>query len=462
MARFERNLRRRGFLGAMAAAPVAIFAGPAAANQPMITETLRGSLDAANFGLTPGAVDGQSRLFQSVLDKAATEGRPLFLPPGNYFVANIRLPSSITLTGVPGLTRLVYTGGEHFIMSENAQHVELTGIVFDGANRGLAGYSEAVLSIVDAENATIDNCQVLGSAEQGIRIARSKGRIERSIISGASGGCGIFALENRGLAIRDNEVTACSNNGILVHRYKPGEDGTIVSGNRISKIGAAYGGTGPWGNGINVFRADGVMVANNHISDCAFSAIRSNAGNNVQITANQCLRSGETAIYSEFEFNGAMITNNIVDGAGDGISIANFMQGGRMAVCANNLVRNITNTAPYKGETESSGVGISVEADTTVTGNVIEKAERFGLTLGWGPYLRDIVATSNIIRETKTGIYVSVVEGAGSTVISDNVISGATAGGIIGYRWRDQVTGELGESGAENFDHLAIERNRIT
>ncbi|MEM7464088.1 MAG: TIGR03808 family TAT-translocated repetitive protein, partial [Pseudomonadota bacterium] len=386
----------------------------------------------------------------------------VFLPPGNYFISNIRLPRRTTLIGVPGLTRLIYTGNGHLMMSEGAQHLEISSIILDGANRGLASHSEALLAITDAKNVVIDNCQFIGSLERGIWIARSQGRIERSRVSGASGECGIFAVENTGLAIRDNEITNCSNNGILVHRWTSGEDRTIVTGNRISNISAAYGGTGPFGNGINVFRADSVLIANNQISDCAFSAIRSNAGNNVQINANQCLRSGEMAIYSEFEFVGATITNNVVDGAGDGISIANFMQGGRLAVCANNLVRNVTNTAPYIDDNETKGVGIYVEADTAVTGNVIENTDNYGMALGWGPYLRNIVATSNIIRNTKTGIYVSVVEGSGSTVISDNVISGATEGGIVGYRWREPVTGEMGNGNGNAFEHLEIERNRIS
>src|SRR5690606_35792467 len=104
------------------------------------------------------------------------------------------------------------------------------------------------------------------------------------------------------------------------------------------RIRADLGGTGQWGNGINVFRAGNVVVAGNMVSDCAFSAIRSNGGSNVQITGNQCLRSGDTAIYSEFVFEGALISANVVDGAANGISIVNFNEGGRLAVCSSNLV----------------------------------------------------------------------------------------------------------------------------
>ena len=386
---------------------------------------LRGTANANELGLRPATIDDQSRQLQKILDRAGTENKPVFMPPGNYFVSNITLPANTRLMGVPGATKLIYTGSGHFLLAENATHVELTGIVLDGANRGLHSYAEAALRLSNVGHVVVDNCQILGSLEKGIQIDRSKGRIERSKISGAAGECGIYSFENKGLSITNNEISDCLNGGILVHRWKEGSDGSIVSGNRISTIGAGNGGTGQWGNGINIFRAADVIVTNNHISDCAFSAIRSNAGNNIQINSNTCLRSGETSIYSEFEFNGAIINSNIVDGGAQGISITNFMQGGRLAVCANNLVRNIGTSAPYIDNDHLFGAGISVEADTAVTGNVIENADRFGIMLGWGPYLRDVIATNNIIRNSPTGIYVSVVEGARTAQISDNIISGA-------------------------------------
>ena len=77
-----------------------------------------------------------------------------------------------------------------------------------------------------------------------------------------------------------------------------------------------------------------------------------------------------------------------------------------------------------------------------ITGNVVEDAV-WGLQLGWGPYLRDVTATGNVIRRTKIGIAVSVVEGAGPAVISDNLISGAEQGAILGMRWAEVATGEL-------------------
>ena len=46
------------------------------------------------------------------------------------------------------------------------------------------------------------------------------------------------------------------------------------------------------------------------------------------------------AIYSEFGFEGAVIADNVVDGAGNGISVTNFNEGGRLASVRGNIVRN--------------------------------------------------------------------------------------------------------------------------
>jgi uncharacterized secreted repeat protein (TIGR03808 family) len=461
MAQGKPDFTRRGLISALAGVPAAAVAAPALGGETFSLADLRGSVSAAELGLVPGAADDQSRKLQAILDVASEANQPVFLPPGIYNVSNITFPKRVRLTGVPGASRLVNSGNGHFLMCEDAEHLELTGISIDGANRAINDYANAALRIANAQYVVIQNCQVYGSTANGLQIERSRGRVERTRISGAAGDCAIYAVENQDFSITCNEIADCRNGGILVHRWQDGEDGTIVSGNRISRIGAARGGTGPWGNGINVFRAHSVMVANNHVADCAFSAIRSNSGSNVQITGNTCLRSGETAVYSEFEFQGALIANNVVDGAAIGISIANFMQGGRIAVVSGNMIRNIHASAPYENDDQFFGIGISAEADTAISGNVIEKAANFGLSLGWGPYLRDVVVSSNVVREASTGIGVTVVEGAGKALISDNIITGHARGAIIGHRWKEAVTGDLALRGSGAHEHLAIERNTV-
>jgi uncharacterized secreted repeat protein (TIGR03808 family) len=420
---------------------------------------LRGSIDSQELGLLPNAADDQSAQFQNAVNRAVERGRALFLPAGTYPVANLRLPSGTLIVGVPGRTRLVYQGGGgQLIRAENVSNVGLTGITFDGANRSIGDFTEGLLHFIGVRNVALDNCEITGSSKMGLLLDRCSGRVENCRISGAAE-AGLRSNEAEGLAITGNTVTDCANGGIWVHRWREGEDGTIVSGNRVERISARYGGTGQFGNGINVFRAHGVMVSNNRVADCAFSAIRSNAGSNVQIIGNSCLRSGETAIYSEFGFQGAIIANNIVDGGTIGISIANFMDGGRLAVCSGNLIRNIKKEGPYPPEVAGFGIGIAVEADTTLTGNVVEGAPKFGLMLGWGPYMRNIAASQNVIRDCGTGIAVTVVDGAGAAVITNNIVQGSKQGAINGFRWLEKATGEL--NNVSEFSNLTVHGNQV-
>ena len=95
-------------------------------------------------------------------------------------------------------------------------------------------------------------------------------------------------------------------------------------------------------------------------------------------------------------------------------------------------------------------------------GNVVENAPLYGMQIGWGPYLRNVVAMGNIIRKAGTGIAISVVEGVGTAVVSDNVIDGAQNGAIIGQRWAEPMTGDLASSGNAGYAHLTVERNHIS
>jgi uncharacterized secreted repeat protein (TIGR03808 family) len=449
-------LSRRGFATVGLAAGGAAMAGPAAA-QGLSFGELRGGLDAAAEGVRPDASSDQSAAFNRLLARASDSNQPILLAPGTYFFADIQLPARTRLNGVPDATRILMAGGSLFF-ARGVERVEIRGLTLDGAGRPLGGGRRGLLDIAGAAEIDLADCRFDNSGGIAIALDAVGGRIERCAVSGAAD-TAIYAVDSRGLAITGNVVADCGNGGILVHRRQPGEDRTLVSGNRIERIRADNGGTGQWGNGINVFHAGGVAISGNMVSDCAFSAIRSNGGSNVQISGNQCLRSGETGLYSEFIFEGALIAGNVVDGAANGISVVNFNEGGRLAVVSGNLVRNLSTSGPYLADAPGFGVGITVEADTVASGNVVENAPLYGMHLGWGPYLRNVVATGNMIRNAGEGIAVTVVEGAGQAVISDNVISGAQRGAIMGHRWKEAVTRDLATGGAERFPHLSINGN---
>jgi uncharacterized secreted repeat protein (TIGR03808 family) len=444
-----------GALGAAAVAPAAAAVSPAGQAE------LRGTLDTAELGIDPHSRTDGSASLQHLLDMASNEDRQVYLPPGDVVVSELRLPARTRLAGVPGATRLIFGGGRFMISGDGAEIVELAGLTIDGSGLPLDQAMPGIVYLAECSGVSIDNCTVVNSGASGLAFDRSAGRIARTTVRNAAH-AGMRIIEARGMSIADNIVDDCGNGGILVWRWSEGEDGTIVTGNRVSRIGATDGGTGANGNGINIFRADGVIVANNRITDCAFTSIRANSANNVQITGNNCRGAGEVGIYSEFAFEGALIANNIVDGAATGISVVNFSEGGRIAVVSGNIVRNLTGSGPYEPEAPGFGTGIAIEADAAVTGNVIDGAPLSGMAIGWGPYLRDVAVTGNVIRRAPVGVAVTVVDGAGAAVIADNLISGAEKGAIVGMRWAETATGDLALTGARGYPHLQVERNRVS
>jgi uncharacterized secreted repeat protein (TIGR03808 family) len=449
---------RRLFLSGLGAAGLAT--GAAAGNQrlPILDVDLRGSIDASAHGIRPGAGDRKSKAFAKLLKEAAGKNMPVFLPPGDYTISNVTLPDNTRITGVAGATRILYGGDGHLFAADGLSRVELANLVIDGANRWLDDTVEGLVHLSNVAQVTIENCEIQGSSKTAVSLQRCGGRIERNRLSGAAD-YALYAVESHDLSVTGNHVFDCGNGGILIHRWQKGRDGTIVSGNRITRMGATRGGTGEYGNGINIFRADDAMVTNNHISGCAFSAIRSNAGSNVQISGNTCLDSGETAIYSEFGFEGAIVNGNLIDGAANGILIVNFNEGGRLATVTGNVVRNLKLEGPYVHDGAGFGFGIAVEADTVVSGNTIENAPKWGLALGWGPFMRGLVVSGNLVRKSPVGCAVTVVEEAGSALISGNIFEDTPDGAIAGYRWNERTTGDLA-SGSATYAHLTIEQNR--
>ncbi|MEO1114572.1 MAG: TIGR03808 family TAT-translocated repetitive protein, partial [Pseudomonadota bacterium] len=90
----------------------------------------------------------------------------------------------------------------------------------------------------------------------------------------------------------------------------------------------------------------------------------------------------------------------------------------------------------------------------------IEGAPRFGMLLGWGPYMRNIAASQNILRDCGTGIAVTVVDGAGPAAITNNIVQGSKLGAIKGYRWLEPATGEL--NNASRYANLTVTGNQVS
>jgi uncharacterized secreted repeat protein (TIGR03808 family) len=416
-------------------------------------------LDAAHFGVRAGAAGDQSGALQRAIDQAAQARVPLMLAPGVYRAGGLTLPAGANLAGIRGATRLILTQGPSLLSAEHADTVSLSGLMLDGGGRKLA-QGRALVHFDDVKAVRIAECEIAGAGGNGVTLQSCDGEVTHSVITGAADNA-LFCNDSRGLLIAANIIAKSGNGGIRLWQSDKRSDGSTIADNRIEDTGARGGGTGENGNAINVFRAADVIVRGNHIRNAAFSAIRGNSASNIQIIGNNCSALDEVAIYSEFGFEGAVIADNVVDGAETGISVTNFNEGGRLATVRGNIVRNL-GTRRANRPPDEAGVGIGVEADTVVSGNVIERAPRAGISAGWGQYLRNVAITGNIVREAGFGVAVSVVAGAGVAVISGNLFAGMVRGAIVGMEWQKVATGDLALAGAERYPQLRISGNQVT
>jgi uncharacterized secreted repeat protein (TIGR03808 family) len=436
------------------AVPVATLATPVIA-APLATL----GVDATTLGVRAGGGAEQTNMLQAAIDQTAAARVPLVLGPGEYRTGPLRLPAGTQLIGVRGATKLVFAGGASMISARGADYVTLSGLVLDGIARPLPD-GGALVSIAQSKNFRMVDCDVRRSSRNGIALEAVEGALTGNVVTGVTEAA-IFSRDAQGLTIQNNVIRDTGNNGILVWRSNKGDDGTLVIDNRIEDIASRRGGSGQYGNAINVFRADNVIVRGNRISRAAFTGVRGNAASNLQITGNTIGEVGEVAIYSEFGFEGVVIANNTVDGAALGISVTNFNEGGRLAVVQGNLIRNLKNKRPPGTDPgDAAGVGIAVEADASVNGNVIENAPTAGINLGWGKHLRDVSVVGNVVRTAGYGITVSVADGAGTAVIAGNLLAGTPRGAIVGMDFAKAVTGDLVKE-PTRFAQLQISGNRV-
>ena len=413
------------------------------------------------FGTSSSGADKSNDLkdLQELIDAAVEVGGIVRLPAGRFVTSGVKIGGTVTLQGIAGKTRLVSLSGGPILKVEDAGDVTLSGIVFESQNAAFTEVlsSSALVQAVGCKHLSVEACVFQDSPFNGLKLEKCSGRVAGNRFSGI-GLSGLIALDSSGLEISGNTVSDIGNNGIQVWRTEVGEDGTLILNNRISRVKATSGGDGQNGNGINVFRAGNVSAANNVINDTAFSGIRFNSARNCQILGNSISRAGETALYVEFAFEGAVVANNIIEDVANGISITNYDQGGRLAICTGNIVRGAR-----RGTTVNAGPGqgIHAEADTIISNNVVEDIETFGINLGWGQFAHNLTAQGNIIRNCARGITYSATPGAGKILIAGNMIENMSAASIQGMDHETSVTGDMTLPDAIPTANLTLGQNIV-
>jgi nitrous oxidase accessory protein NosD len=100
-----------------------------------------------------------------------------------------------------------------------------------------------------------------------------------------------------------------------------------------------------------------------------------------------------------------------------------------------------------------------VEAQTLVTGNVIEDAIEAGIALGWSWGAKALTAANNIVLGCGRGITFSVAEGAEAPMIVNNRIIGSRQEAIVAMNYLEPASGDLAMAGAETPQGAVISGN---
>jgi uncharacterized secreted repeat protein (TIGR03808 family) len=222
------------------------------------------------------------------------------------------------IVGVPGRTRIRYAGDGHLLFGTDVRDVRLEGLVLDGNNRPLADYTPALLHISTGANIAVEDCIIQGSLTGRCHL-RSCGGARRELLT-ISGilGAAFQSNDAQGLAMRDNTVERLLRQWHFdLHAGARAATARSISGNRIERIRAVSGGTGPYGNGINVFRANDVIISGN--ADRRLRRLRCALRRRLQCADTSATHARELAKWRCSPSSGfarrLIVANNVIDGA---------------------------------------------------------------------------------------------------------------------------------------------------
>jgi uncharacterized secreted repeat protein (TIGR03808 family) len=386
---------------------------------------------------------------------SSIRGEPFKLPAGAVTIYSSRLLDGARLVGTPGKTIIRNMQGQPAVFAENIDQVSIEGVIFDGGGVKPADPARGLLHFDTVGKFRLHGVTVRHAGGIGVSNRNSGGEVFGCAIRDI-GDCGYFSLDSQGVVFGapgdGNEVSDCGNNGVMIWTTRPWRhDGSRVENNRIARIAAASGGTGPYGNGVGAFRAADVRVRGNRIDRCAFSAVRFNSTKDVAAIDNVCADMGERAMYAEFDFRNADFIGNRITRAGGGIALANFdftRNIGCGGSAVGNQISNLLDLAPYPQWTQDpvgSGamVGIEAEGDIKVTGNTVVGPARIGVQCGYGAALRNLHCEGNLVRDSHYGVAFASHPPCGPATIVGNRLIDCKTARIVAMRFSEIVSGDL-------------------
>lgn len=425
---------------------------------PFYTKPADNALVLATAAASPGTGWTVAASVQAAVNQARSSGLPLFIRPGTYPTTEIIVNGStggggaFSMSSLPGSAVLQLTSGNNLLAIAGIASVVIDGIAFDGNNVNFSNASDAsaLLRLDNCADTKIVNSQFTRSTRSGIHTVNG---CTPTIRACRVNSCkfAIWCVDSRAV-IDGNWIESCSNNGVMVWTSTVTGNSSSITNNFIGQIGSQSG-TGQHGNGISVFRAIAVNIVGNRISGCRYSAIRCNGGGNAIIVGNNCYGSREMAIFIEapaagIDLNGAVVSGNVIDEAGNGIAVANSGYGGQgtarsVTISGNRIVNVVRRTINDPGyvPTVSNGFGVYVEGACVVSGNLVENCQGWGVIAGHNGG-NDLSVNGNLIINCPVGIGYASHSGAGQMAITGNQIRGASGGSIVWCGFND-ATGDV-------------------
>jgi putative cofactor-binding repeat protein len=236
---------------------------------------------------------------------------------------------------------------------------------------------------------------------------------ERSILRGHTKGVGLLGIA----AAKDVRIE-----GLVLDGRSGSGDGAMLVATEVEQlevVNCRF--VGASGDGLALGRVSG-RIADCDVSGCHNTALVAEDPRGLEVARNRIHDCGDIGVLirrsNAGETGGALIAENVIDRVATDIAVDSEV-GARLAVVQANLVRNLF----FRKTIDPRGNGIAVDADSVVTGNVIENVPGFGIVAGGARHLRDVSVTENIVRKAYIGIGIPAHRPAGSALISGNIIS---------------------------------------
>ena len=408
----RRRLLAGGAAGVGVAGASLLAAGGANAQTPPPDERYvwrnRMPLNVKDYGAVGDGSEDDTVAIQQALDDEV--GGAVYLPPGDYSITGLTLPTDTMLFGAGWNSRLVLSDTPDFYplhIPAGAHDIRLWDFAVDGNKDGIAAAHStwnpdtlnggpACILIADGYTSTcrrifIDRLRVFDSFRLGLVLQSTEDAAIRDCLVQEHNRDGItLYYDTKNVALRGNHISGCADDHIGINSenetpYGHLCEGIVVTDNTIS-------GPSPRnkGRGMTIRGGKDIVIANNVIRDVSQSAIwvtdfATTPATDIVVESNSIYRPGQGGTADKIGIN--------VEVTGSHIRRVNVV--GNMIRASYQIALRLTNTKSTKADDDMR--------DIVVAGNSIEDSGQEGI--GVGASINDVLIEGNRIKgSTLTGI----------------------------------------------------------